>query len=87
MRLLRQHWLDHARKLDWSYSSVEERSVFPEAISGRPWLELASGRTLDERILARNLRKHGITARTLRSQGKVGRGYLAADFGLRDGPA
>ncbi len=36
--LKRSDWLDAARKLDWTYSYVDEREVFPEAISGAPWL-------------------------------------------------
>jgi toluene monooxygenase system protein A len=48
MRLTRQEWLDLARKLDWSYSYVQEQNVFPEAISGRPWLEHAAWRDWDE---------------------------------------
>jgi toluene monooxygenase system protein A len=34
----RDEWLEFARKLDWTYSYVREEDVFPEAISGRPWL-------------------------------------------------
>jgi toluene monooxygenase system protein A len=36
--LKRDDWLDLARKLDWDFSYVEERDVFPEATSGNPWL-------------------------------------------------
>jgi toluene monooxygenase system protein A len=36
--LRREQWLDLARKLDWSYSYVDEKEVFPEEISGHPWL-------------------------------------------------
>ncbi|HEX2676750.1 MAG TPA: toluene-4-monooxygenase system B family protein [Polyangiales bacterium] len=32
-------WLDLARKLDWTFSYVEESAVYPEAVSGTPWLE------------------------------------------------
>jgi toluene monooxygenase system protein A len=46
--LRRQDWLDLARKLDWSYSYVQEQSVFPEVISGRPWLEHAAWEDWDE---------------------------------------
>jgi len=38
MALRRDEWLDLARKLDWSYSYVDEHAVFPELVSGRPWL-------------------------------------------------
>ena len=36
--LKRDEWLQLARKLDWEYSYVSEKDVFPEEISGRPWL-------------------------------------------------
>jgi hypothetical protein len=36
--LNRDEWLPLARKLDWDYSYVREEEVFPEVISGRPWL-------------------------------------------------
>ena len=36
--LSRDEWLPLARKLDWDYSYVREEEVFPEVISGQPWL-------------------------------------------------
>jgi toluene monooxygenase system protein A len=36
--LKREDWLGLARKLDWEFSYVSERDVFPETTSGRPWL-------------------------------------------------
>jgi toluene monooxygenase system protein A len=36
--LNREEWLPLAHKLDWDYSYVREDEVFPEVISGRPWL-------------------------------------------------
>jgi len=36
--LKRDEWLRLARKLDWEYSYVSEKDVFPEEISGRLWL-------------------------------------------------
>jgi toluene monooxygenase system protein A len=36
--LKRDAWLDLARKLDWQYSYVTEKEVFPAVVSGRPWL-------------------------------------------------
>jgi toluene monooxygenase system protein A len=36
--LSRDQWLDLARKLDWKYSYVQESEVFPEIMSGVPWL-------------------------------------------------
>lgn len=34
-----QDWQDLARKLDWEFSYVDEHQVYPEAMSGTPWLE------------------------------------------------
>jgi toluene monooxygenase system protein A len=34
----REAWFDLARKLDWDFSYVDVRSVFPEVASGTPWL-------------------------------------------------
>ena len=34
----REDWERHTRELDWTFSYVSERDVFPEAISGHPWL-------------------------------------------------
>ena len=36
--LAREKWLALARKLDRNYSYAREEEVFPEVISGRPWL-------------------------------------------------
>ncbi len=36
--LKREDWLDLARKVDWEYSYIKEEEVFPEIMSGRPWL-------------------------------------------------
>jgi toluene monooxygenase system protein A len=36
--LKRSQWLDAARKLDWEFSYVSEKEVFPEVPSGEPWL-------------------------------------------------
>jgi len=36
--LKRDEWLQLARKLDWDYSYVSEKDVFPEEIAGHPWL-------------------------------------------------
>jgi len=38
MVLRRDDWLDLARKVDWTPRYVDERELFPEEISGRPWL-------------------------------------------------
>ena len=38
MVLKRDDWLDIARKIDWAPRYVDERSLFPEQISGCPWL-------------------------------------------------
>jgi toluene monooxygenase system protein A len=34
----RDDWLDLARKVDWTPRYVSERELFPEEISGSPWL-------------------------------------------------
>ncbi len=44
----REQWLDLARKLDWDYSYVDERDVFPLMVSGRPWLPHAEWAEWDE---------------------------------------
>jgi toluene monooxygenase system protein A len=36
--LRREEWLDLARKVDWTYRYVTEEEIFPEAVSGSPWL-------------------------------------------------
>ena len=38
MVLRRDDWLDLARKVDWTPSYVDEREMFPEELSGHPWL-------------------------------------------------
>ena len=46
--LKREDWLPLARKLDWEFSYVSERDVFPEPVSGSPWLERAAWQGWDE---------------------------------------
>ena len=46
--LEREDWLPLARKLDWEFSYVSAREVFPEAVSGTPWLEHADWQHWDE---------------------------------------
>jgi toluene monooxygenase system protein A len=46
--LKRDDWLDLARELDWEFSYVSEREVFPEAVSGKPWLPGEQWRGWDE---------------------------------------
>src|SRR5262245_31256750 len=46
--LKRAEWLDLARKLDWSFSYVDEKEVFPEEMSGRPWLSHEAWKDWDE---------------------------------------
>jgi toluene monooxygenase system protein A len=46
--LSRDEWLDLARKLDWEYSYVAERDVFPEVTSGSPWLAHDAWKEWDE---------------------------------------
>ena len=38
MALGRDEWLDLARKVDWTYRYASEQEIFPEAVSGSPWL-------------------------------------------------
>jgi toluene monooxygenase system protein A len=45
---LRDEWSDLARKLDWSFSYVEERDVYPEELAGTPWLPGSDWRDWDE---------------------------------------
>jgi toluene monooxygenase system protein A len=47
-KLNRDDWIDLARKLDWAYSYVREEDVFPELVSGRPWLPHAEWQHWDE---------------------------------------
>lgn len=44
----RDEWLDLARNLDWNWSFVEEREVFPELISGTPWLNYEQWKDWEE---------------------------------------
>jgi toluene monooxygenase system protein A len=44
----RDDWLDSARKLDWEFSYVDARDVFPPAMSGQPWLPHAEWQSWDE---------------------------------------
>ena len=46
--LKRDEWLDLARKLDWEFSYVSEREVYPEAVSGKPFLDGAEWNDWDE---------------------------------------
>jgi toluene monooxygenase system protein A len=46
--LARDQWLGLARKLDWEFSYVTEQEVFPEIVSGHPWLPQAAWRGWDE---------------------------------------
>ena len=46
--LNREDWLPLARKLDWDFSYVEEKEVFPEIISGRPWLPHSAWKDWEE---------------------------------------
>jgi len=46
--LKRDEWLPLARKLDWNYSYVQEKDVFPEEMSGSPWLSHEEWKEWDE---------------------------------------
>src|SRR6476469_5022372 len=85
MLLKRHEWFDLARKLDWTYSYVQEQDVFPEAMSGRPWLEHAAWQAWDEpyrttfaEYVTGQDEKEGAIAAVRDAVGKV------ADFGRHD---
>jgi toluene monooxygenase system protein A len=46
--LKREQWQDLARKLEWTFSYVDEKDVYPEEISGTPWLSHAEWKDWDE---------------------------------------
>jgi toluene monooxygenase system protein A len=46
--LSREEWLPLARKLDWDYTYVREDEVFPQVISGHPWLPHAEWKECEE---------------------------------------
>ena len=46
--LERDDWLPLASKLDWEFSYVSERDVFPEVVSGSPWLDAAEWQGWEE---------------------------------------
>src|ERR1700758_4462612 len=50
--LSRQEWLPLARKLDWDFTYVREDEVFPEVISGHPWLPHAEWKGWEESFKA-----------------------------------
>lgn len=44
----REEWLELARKLDWELSYVDERTAFPAAMAGGPWLPASVWQAFDE---------------------------------------
>jgi toluene monooxygenase system protein A len=48
LQLEREEWLSLARKLDWDYSYVSERELFPAVTSGEPWLPHGEWQHWDE---------------------------------------
>ena len=44
----RDDWLDLARKVDWTPRYVAERELFPEEVSGSPWLPRDTWRDWNE---------------------------------------
>ena len=47
--MLEKHeWMDLARKLDWEFSYVKEDEVYPEEISGSPWISHDGWKAWDE---------------------------------------
>lgn len=47
-RLAREDWLDLARFLDWDFTYVAERDVFPPEMAGTPWLKAEDWADWDE---------------------------------------
>lgn len=41
-------WVDLARKVDWTFRYVDERQVYPDEVSGRPWLPHEAWANWDE---------------------------------------
>jgi len=46
--LARDDWLDVARKVDWTYRYADERTLYPEEVSGLPWLAHDAWRNWNE---------------------------------------
>lgn len=46
--LKRESWQELARKLDWDFSYVSENEVFPDVVSGHPWLPHAAWANWEE---------------------------------------
>lgn len=44
----RNEWIHLARKLDWEFSYVDEKAVFPAELSGTPWLTHSSWAAWEE---------------------------------------
>ncbi len=44
----REEWLPLARKLDWDFTYVSEQEIFPEVMSGSPWLPHSAWKDWDE---------------------------------------
>jgi toluene monooxygenase system protein A len=44
----REDWIGFTRKLDWTPSYVDERELFPAALSGTPWLPRSAWESWDE---------------------------------------
>jgi hypothetical protein len=57
--LNREEWLPLARKLDSDYSYVPEEEVFPEVISGRPWVPHSEWKEWEE-SLKTSYRKYAV---------------------------
>lgn len=46
--LKREEWLHLSQKLDWEFSYVSEKEMYPEEISGGPWLSHPEWQDWDE---------------------------------------
>src|SRR4051794_610625 len=48
MKMNRNDWNHLAEKLDWDFTYVSDREVYPEAMSGSPWLPRESWKGWNE---------------------------------------
>jgi len=43
-----EHWRELSRKLDWTFSYVQEQEIYPKDMSGSPWLPLSAWKKWQE---------------------------------------
>ena len=75
---LRDEWCDLARKLDWSFSYAEERQVYPEALSGTPWMLNVTSSCADSSVIGNALDRGDGTIRA-RGEDVLGLEAVLAD--------